>query len=265
MAAEDNGGEKPFTPHESNRVGVRIPPFWVEEPAVWFAQIEHSFLLSGIKDDDTKFYYVTSNLENRYAAEVKDIIVAPPAKGKYEKLKTELIKRVSSPREKQLQQLLIHEEIGDRRPSQFLRYLQHLAGASYPEEFLKATWISRLPVNLQTAIAMRPDASLETLANMADTVHELAPPAPHIASAEATSSNAKIVEELAKMSRQIEALSFKARRNSRRGYRNEQSDSRSQSNYRKFPICFYHFKFGEKATKCQKPCDYKPLNSRGSH
>lgn len=265
MANENNGGEKTFTPHESNRVGVRIPPFWVEEPAVWFSQIEHSFILSGIKDDDTKFYYVTSNLENRYAAEVKDIITNPPAKGKYENLKSELIKRVSTSREKQLQQLISHEEMGDRRPSQFLRHLQHLAGPSYPEEFLRATWTSRLPINLQTAIAMRPETSLEALANMADAVHELAPPIPQVASTDASSSNAGIAEELAKMSRQIEALSFNSRRKPRRNYQGGHNEMRSQSNYRKFPICFYHYKFGSKANNCQKPCDFKAGNAKGSH
>ncbi|CAG5047382.1 unnamed protein product [Parnassius apollo] len=86
-------GVESFTPSDICRVGVRLPPFWPEEPGVWFAQIEGNFAFSGIKDDDTKYLYVISQLDHRYAAEVKDIIVSPPEKGKYEKLKTELIKR----------------------------------------------------------------------------------------------------------------------------------------------------------------------------
>ena len=86
--SDKNGDTVSTTPSDIFRVGVRIPPFWPEKPAVWFAQVEGHFLLSGISDDKTKFYYVISQLEHRYAAEVEDIIVAPPAQGKYEILKT---------------------------------------------------------------------------------------------------------------------------------------------------------------------------------
>ncbi|XP_048001859.1 uncharacterized protein LOC125238564 isoform X2 [Leguminivora glycinivorella] len=110
------------------RVGVRLPPFYRQDPAVWFAQVEGHFILSKITSDATKYYYILSQLDHEYAAEVKDVIVNPPAEGKYEKLKAELISRLSASREKELKRLLVHEELGDRKPSQFLRHLQHLAG-----------------------------------------------------------------------------------------------------------------------------------------
>ncbi|XP_068617431.1 uncharacterized protein [Battus philenor] len=106
------------------KVGVKIPPFWPEEPTLWFAQVEGQFQVSGITSDATKFYHVISQLEQQYAAEVKDIIIAPPQENKFLKLKTELIKRLSASQEKKLKQLLMHEELGDRKPSQFLRHLQ---------------------------------------------------------------------------------------------------------------------------------------------
>ena len=36
------------------------------------------FALSNITEDWTKFYYVISQLENKYAAEVEDVISNPP-------------------------------------------------------------------------------------------------------------------------------------------------------------------------------------------
>lgn len=167
-----------FTPYDISRIAVRPPPFWPEEPTVWFAQLEGNFNLAGIKDDDTKYYYVQSTLEHRYAAEVKDIIVSPPAKNKYEKLKSELIKRLSASREKEVQQLLIHEKLGDRRPSQFLRHLQHLAGPNVPKDFLKTIWTSRLPSSIQTVIASQPQSDLDALADLADKVHDIVPMTP---------------------------------------------------------------------------------------
>uniref|UniRef100_A0A2H1WD01 SFRICE_019029 n=1 Tax=Spodoptera frugiperda TaxID=7108 RepID=A0A2H1WD01_SPOFR len=87
-------------PKDIFRVGVRVPPFCPENPAIWFAQIEGQFAISNITADTTKFFYVVSHLDPRYASEVEDIIVSPPADDKYGRLKTELIKRLSESREK---------------------------------------------------------------------------------------------------------------------------------------------------------------------
>jgi hypothetical protein len=38
-------------PAEISRVAIRLPPFWVERPAVWFA---------GICSEKTKFHYFIS-------------------------------------------------------------------------------------------------------------------------------------------------------------------------------------------------------------
>jgi hypothetical protein len=64
-----------------NRVGVRVPPFWPEKPAVWFAQLKGQFALSGITQDEIKFYYIISHLDNTYAAEVDDVLTDPPTHG----------------------------------------------------------------------------------------------------------------------------------------------------------------------------------------
>jgi hypothetical protein len=67
-------------PAEISRVAARLPPFWAEHPAVWFAQAEAQFTLAGINSERTKFYYIISQLDNRYATEVEDIITSPPEK-----------------------------------------------------------------------------------------------------------------------------------------------------------------------------------------
>lgn len=165
------------------KVGVRVPPFWAEEPEIWFAQVEGQFSMSGITSDSTKFNYVIAHLDNQHSREVKDIIVDPPATQKYEKLKTELIKRLSASNEKKIKQLLMHEELGDRKPSQFLRHLKGLAGTEVPDDFLKTIWTSRLPHGVQAVLAGQPIAtSLEDLADLADRVNDLASPTPKVAS-----------------------------------------------------------------------------------
>jgi hypothetical protein len=75
-------------PAEISRVAVRLPPFWPERPAVWFTQAEAQFTLAGISSEQTKFCYVISQLDQRYASEVEDIITSPPKRDPYTKLRT---------------------------------------------------------------------------------------------------------------------------------------------------------------------------------
>jgi hypothetical protein len=67
----------------------------------------------------------------------------------YTKLKTEL----SPSRELRARQLLATEEIGDRKPSQFPRHLRSI-------------WLGRLPPNVRTHLAGRPEIDLDTAPNV---------------------------------------------------------------------------------------------------
>lgn len=263
----------PLLDVQLHRIGTRVPPFWPERPAVWFAQLEAQFMISGIKADDTKFYYVIGQLEHQYAAEIEDIILNPPQQNKYEKLKTELTKRLSASKDKNIKQLLMHEEMGDRKPSQFLRHMQHLAGMEIPVDFLKTIWTSRLPNNIQTAIVSQPTMTLEALADLADRVHDIAPSSPQVAS---TSSSIPVspLDELTKqvsaLTQKVENLSTKYNQGNRRDRSRPRSQQRgrspamrSESSYRNYPVCYYHKRFGSRADKCIKPCDYESGNSTG--
>lgn len=276
--------EPNLTSSEICRVGVRIPPFWPEKPAVWFAQIEGQFVISRITDDSTKFYYVIAQLENQFAAEVEDIIVNPPQTDKYQLLKTELIKRLSVSRQNNIKQLLSHEEIGDRRPSQFLRHLQHLAGPTIPEDFLKTMWIGRLPISMQPILTSQDSLPINALADLADKIYDM-PRAPQVAAAQAgtstasTSSDSRLdaalelmARQMTELTKQVCALSTRVNERSRsrsRGRRSQRSPSRSSnrrssSNYRRFPVCWYHHKYGSLAKQCITPCDYASGNEQGS-
>ncbi|CAK1603484.1 unnamed protein product [Parnassius mnemosyne] len=205
-------------PQEIMKVGVRVPPFWPDEPEIWFAQVEGQFAISGITSDSTKFNYVIGQLDNQYSVEVKDIIINPPAMNKYDKLKSELVKRLSASKEKKLTQLLMHEEMGDRKPSQFLRHLKGLAGVQVSEEFMKTMWISRLPISIQTFLAGQPFASIDNLADIADRIHDIVPSAPQIASTSQAhfggTNDIDLAKEVIALRKQVEALTL-TQRNSR--------------------------------------------------
>lgn len=266
--AEDGEGNVPTKgggSGETFRVGVRVPPFYPQRPALWFAQLESQFILSNITSDTTKFHYTLSQLEPAYAAEVEDIISDPNITNKYQRLKTELINRLSASRERKVKQLLTHEELGDRKPSQFLRHLKQLAGPDIPEEFMRTIWTSRLPSSTQSIIASQAKAPLEEVAELADKIHDVVTPTPQVAAASAAPDGgvagqiAALARQVQELTTRIDRMSRSKKRSSTPGRARERSSSatRSQSNYRKYPVCWYHSKHGSNAVKCTKPCDYK--------
>ena len=58
-------------------VGLKLPPFWPADPHIWFAQVEAQF----------KFDHVVASLSPEFAAEVRDLLLHPPADDPYSVLK----------------------------------------------------------------------------------------------------------------------------------------------------------------------------------
>ena len=121
-----------------------------------------------------KFNKVVAQLNQQHAAEVEDIIIAPPAHDPYDRLKAELVSRLSTSREQRVRQLLSHEEMGDRKPSQFLRHLKGLA-PDVPVDFLHTTWTSWLPPHVQAILAGQTEGSLDSTSRLADRICEITP------------------------------------------------------------------------------------------
>lgn len=106
---------------------------------------------------------------------MKTLLLSPPATGKYDKIKLELIKRLSATHEQRLRQLLEREEIGDRTPSTFLRHLRSLGAATIPDDLIKPLWLNRLPSTIQAILTVSIDTSLDKLAELADKINESTP------------------------------------------------------------------------------------------
>jgi hypothetical protein len=84
---------------------------------------------------------VVLQLDQQHAAEVEDIITLPPEHEPYDRLKAELVRWLSTSCEQCVRQLLSHEEMGDRKLSQYLRHLKSLA-PDVPDDFLHTIWAS---------------------------------------------------------------------------------------------------------------------------
>ena len=270
-------------PHMS-AVGMKLPPFWPNDPTIWFAQIEAQFTTRGITAETTKYAHVVASLQAEIAQEVRDLLIKPPAIDPYQALKKELIRRTSASEQKRLHQLLISEELGDRKPSQLLRRMRQLLGENTLEDsILRQLFLQRLPTNAQLILASSGDAvTIDQLAVIADKIAEVTP-TPQAIAAVATppppaafSESAELRSMIASLAKQVESLSFKLnergnqrgrspnRRGSGNRRRSSSSANRSPSGDRRASHvegpCYYHWRFGKEATKCRSPCTFSDSN-----
>nr|XP_034834369.1 uncharacterized protein LOC117990969 [Maniola hyperantus] len=252
------------------KVSVKVPPFWLSKPAMWFAHIETQFRVRGITADQTKYDHVVSNLDLKVMLEVEDIITSPPQENKYEHLKAELIRRLSVSEGQRVRQLLTEEELGDRKPSQFLRHLRSLAGNTLTDEgILRQLFMRRLPLHLQTILAASADP-LDDIAMRADKILEVAPnitATPTQASVYAAAASGEsndplglhaFAAQMKELTVNIAALTNNSRSGRNRSRSSSNRRSRSQSGSDEY--CWYHRKFQHNATKCTSPCSWKQEN-----
>ena len=295
----DNGQtkeEQESTPSVSHvSIQLKLPPFWPHDPLVWFAQVEAQFDTKNIKSQATRFSHVVSSLQPEYAQEVRDILISPPKKDRYDTLKSELIRRTSASEQKRLQQLLTAEELGDRTPSQLLRRMQQLLGTSnIDENIFKQLFLQRLPTNIQLILASTRDSmDIHKLSEVADKIMETNTHVAHgttiaaLSSAPTDMKSQTMSAELkqlqaqlvAQLTAQVQTLTTMTSRSMMSGRSRSWSKPREQSrgrqgnpnrnpNTQTSPqddgLCWYHGRHGANAHKCVAPCSFasNPPESR---
>jgi hypothetical protein len=250
------------TTRELARVAVKPPPFWQKDPELWFLQLESQFSLSNITADETKFFTTVAAIDSHVLQAVRDLVLKPPDKEKYEALKKRLISLFADSESARLQQLLQETQLGDMRPSQLLAKMQDLAANNFGDSVLKSLWLNRLPSQTQAILAVSSEP-LANLAQMADKIHELAtPPTFQVQAVSQDQNSSSIQQQIHMLSQQIANLSAQQQqytRNPRNQHQRRRSRSSSVHNrWKKKPdMCFYHSKFGDKAIKCIPPCNFK--------
>lgn len=207
--AEDVRTPTEAIPHTASwRVAVKLPPFWVDSPEVWFAQVEAQFSLARITQDRTRYDYVVAHLDARYANEVRDILTNPPTANPYEHLKTALIRRLSLSEDQKIRQLQ-SAELAERKPSQLLRHMRALAGnMQVQDSFLRSLWLQRLPPHAQAILQAQVRLPLDELAEIADRVVEASLPqlSPTIQAAAAPLNTTELARRIDDIDRRLTSI-----------------------------------------------------------
>lgn len=214
-----------------NAASIKLPEFWTEDPELWFARVEAQFSTRDIKNGDTKFNYVVAALDNATAAEVKSILLNPPAADKYEALRDALMEAFAKSQAQKDAELLGISGLGDRRPTALLRKIQSLN--SDPDTLLRAFFLAQLPADVRAVLAAMGSMDIEDLAKAADRIIESKSLASHYV-------NEIEVQEVS---------AFRSRGTKQQPGSNSPSPS----------ICFFHNKFGTKARRCRPGCLFAEL------
>ena len=216
-------------------VALKLPPFWADEPDIWFAQAESQFTLRSIVAEDTKFHYVVAALDGQTARRVGDLLRTPPT-NPYTTLKKRLLSTFALSERERAAQLLDLEELGDRKPSALVDHILALAGDGNRDFLLREIFLRKLPEPIRAIVASSTMKDLRKLGSEADK---------HFSTSGAMFSTAASCEVIQQPSTEIQA-SLRPRR--------PQMSSRPVSSSK--TLCFYHEKFGNAARKCRAPCTW---------
>lgn len=243
------------------RVTVKPPLFWEKSPALWFSVVEAQFETSNITRDATKYFQVLQSLDQNTLTKVEDVVLAPPELDKYGTLKKAIIDRLTDSENQKFQKLIRELELGDKKPSQLLREMKSLSGTQFSEEIIKKLWIQRLPHQAQVILAVSSEP-IDRLSLLADKILETYANQPNVFALDSgsTSKNDPFSAFTSELRAEISELKneFHDFKRSRSTSRFDSSNrSRSKSNSKKeHSLCWYHYRFRGKASKCIKPCAF---------
>ncbi|KOB66331.1 Uncharacterized protein OBRU01_21252, partial [Operophtera brumata] len=173
MQDNKDAGENADIPFNLAAVSIqsKLLPFWREYPRLWFVQFEA--LIDPLKtSDDNKYRYVLGQLQPTDLQQLSDILLNPPATGKFDAIKKRLLSVYEQSEIKNFKHLVSGLELGDQKPTQLLRRMRELGGNMITEDGIKIEWLNQLPQQVRVVLSVNTDSSLEMLAAMADKMLE---------------------------------------------------------------------------------------------
>ena len=280
-ASTPSGAEAQAVPQPSGAASITsvtlsLPPFYEHDPLLWFVFLEAEFENHRIRADNSKYNQLLVRLPQQVAAQVRNILIRPPASGKYEALKEAVLSKVMPSGVARAQQLLSSCQLGDQRPSALLTQMQQVLGDwQVHESLLREFWMQKLPVSMQSVLSVVKDRPLSEVANLADEVAERYGTQPSQVTAvtnfspptqtpnQPDSIIATMLAEIAALRRDFQSLSLNQRRRSSSLSRTPRSRSSSRVSRSRTPspgsdgLCWYHATFGDKAHRCRSPCSHR--------
>ncbi len=250
-----------FTDHQQPLFSnMRLPVFWEDKPAAWFALAESRFRLHGVAREQARFDLLMSSLTKDSVSRVLDIVECPPLHQPYSVLKERLLASHQLTDYQRIAQLHQMPALGGRKPSELLSAMLELCPRGHESSiFFTHLYLERLPAKLRIMLGEDDHQDPRGLAEKADKLWALHGQESNLLAA---------VDSVDQPT--VAAVSARGRQGHKpasggRGGRGGAAAAGSQLPPPLKPVdlariqaglCFYHWTFGDKANKCVQPCNW---------
>ena len=253
----------------------KLPDFWTGSPAAWFGVAEAQFALRGIVTQRDRFSLVAAVLPESSARRVTHLLAAP-GDNCYTDLRVALLAAHQLTAFQKAEKLLSSEPLGDRRPSELLAEMLELVQPGDERTNLFALiFLRRLPAAVRLLLTEDNTEDVRALADKADRcAASLHKSQPHTVAAVAPGEEYEdSSQEEATISAVGASRGGNQQRNNWRGRGRRGNGGGQQAVQRSsapdFPntparvaqqasgLCYKHFKFGDQAMGCKKPCSWQ--------
>jgi hypothetical protein len=222
-----NSGSSSTVSDAVSMVSLKLPPPWTGDIESWFQQVEAQFTIRGITNETTRFYHVVAVLNSDVAARVSNTLRNPPAATPYTALKQALLAKYGLTDYERAVAINAITNLGDRKPSEMMDHMLYLLGNNEGGLMFRFHFFKILPDYVRATLSYSTATDMATLAAEADRIFLSGRP------------QQPAIHSATKADTLVDRISNSARK-----------------------LCFYHSRFGPKATKCQQPCAWRPGNAK---
>lgn len=257
---ETQHGTSPAQNSHSDSVDkIKIAPFWSNKPELWFIMLESQFQIHRVTSDVSKYHAVISRMDQDHLTIIEDLVTKPPTNGKYETIKKALLTRFSSTNEQKFRKLISGLQLGDKKPSFLLSEMESLNAGQLDTKLVRTLWQDQLPKQMQIALASADALDNAAIGQLADKIWEVYQTAnsscvsPQLmAVSKPQHSTSSLETKIDELTNQVKKLINEIRNQKHRSRSNSRQPAKERD------VCYYHERFGERATKCTKPCSFTP-------
>jgi hypothetical protein len=252
----DEGQQPPAQQQAApSAASIRFPPFWSNSPAAWFRTAEAHFTLRGVTDPVEKFLVVLTALSEDQADRVKAIVEAEPSATSYTAIRNALVSSHSLTPFQLVDQIVNMEPLGHRKPTELLAAMAKFRPAE-DYHFFAYHFLQRLPREVRVLLSQEECRDMQSLAEKADGLMALHLPQHHDVAAVPAEQ-----QEPADDTGDVAAVSGRSnKKGKKKPFKKHAGKQRKEFESLQSPLCYFHVRYGDKATRCEEPCAWPAEN-----
>jgi hypothetical protein len=251
---------------------VKLSPFWLQAPALWFAQAECSFNVKKIEAQYDRYCHVVAALPHESLRLVADLVESPPTETPYDDIKTRLVASHQLSDFQKAEKLFLMPLLGSRKPSEMMAaMLETFPRGDEKTNLFACIFLQRLPREIRVLLARVDHKDPKELAKQARELWAL-----HdtnggggVAAIQQDCVEGDFVAAVRAGDRQRGGGSRGRGRGSSRGSGRPASSveepEASKEARLAAGLCIKHWRYGEPASSCTAPCSWQGNGGAGGN